>query len=398
MDLSSIMKTMSPWQFTAFRILFGTYLFVHFVHLAPWAGEIFGSSGVLKDARLNPTHGLFPNPLNLPVPDFMLTLMILAMALLSALFTGGVYRKTAAVLLWFGWTALFHRNNLIVNPSTPYVGLLLLLSLLIPRGEPWSYGQSQQAWHMPKWVFRSVWILMAVGYSFSGFTKLFSPSWIDGSAMQHLLENPLARPGWIRDAMLGLPDIVLAVMTWSTLVAELLFLPLALWRRGRPWIWLLLVLLHLGIIAVIDFADLSFGMLMIHFFTFDPEWLKPKYRQLLIVRFDGDCLMCSWMIRFLAEEDRGNLLRFTPLPVDGSGPPESIEVETDGKTFHRSSAVLALLDALGGHWGLLGTLGKCLPRSIGDAVYRWVARHRYHWFGKGDACAIPSDALRHRIL
>ena len=56
-------KQISPWQFATFRMLFGLYLTVHFIQLLPYANELFGSAGVLGNARLNPLHGLFPNPL-----------------------------------------------------------------------------------------------------------------------------------------------------------------------------------------------------------------------------------------------------------------------------------------------------------------------------------------------
>lgn len=390
------MKRMSPWQFTLFRIVFGSYLAVHFLHLAPWAGELFGKDGVMPDPALNPAHGLFPNPLDLPLSGGVLTAITVGLAVVSLLFAAGQWRRTAAVVLWFGWTALFHRNNLIANPSLPYVGLLLVLSLLVPAGEPWSRGPRNADWAMPAWVFRSAWILMAAGYTFSGITKLPSESWTDGSAMQFLLENPLARPGWIRDLILALPDGVLRLMTWGTLAAELLFLPLALWSRSRPWIWLTLVGMHLGILAVVDFADLSLGMLMLHLFTFDPAWLRPRGEKPVIVRFDGECLMCSRSIRFIADEDRGGLVRFKAL--ESAGEPETMLVETGGRVLDRSDAVLAILDALGGHWRALALAGRLLPRPLRDALYRFVAKRRYRWFGKGDACALPSEALRERMV
>lgn len=392
------MKAMSPWQFTLFRIIFGSYLTVHFLHLAPWAGELFGKDGVLSDPSLNPAHGIFPNPLDLPLSDGLLTAITLGLAVISALFAAGCWRKPAAALLWFGWTALFHRNNLIANPSLPYVGLLLILTLLVPGGEPWSRGPRNAGWAMPKWIFRTAWILMAVGYTFSGITKLPSRSWTDGSAMQFLLENPLARPGFIRDAMLALPEGVLKLMTWGTLAVELLFVPLALWSRSRPWVWLALVLMHIGIIAVVDFADLSLGMLMIHLFTFDPAWLKPRGTAPVVVRFDGECLMCSRTIRFVAAEDRAGLIRFKALDVEGDEAPDTMLVETGDRTLDRSDGVLAILSALGGHWRALAMAGRLIPRPLRDALYGFIARRRYRWFGKGDACALPSEALRERLV
>ncbi len=394
-DLPRIMKTISPWQFTLFRIIFGTYLFVHFIHLVPWAGELFGKSGVLPDPTLNPTHGLFPNPLNLPLADGTLIASLIAMAVCSALFAAGIWRRVAAALLWFGWSALFHRNNLIANPSIPYIGLLLILSILVPTGEPLGRGKRNATWFMPYWVFASAWILLAAGYTFSGYTKLFSASWVDGSAIGYLLENPLARLGLLRDLMGSLPDPLLAAMTWGALAAELLFLPLALWGKSRPWIWLTLVLMHLGIVAVIDFADLSLGMLIIHLFTFDPSWLRPKSAGTLLVRYDSECLMCSKSMRFLAEEDRADLIRFTPLTDEN---PTSIQVVANNCTLTESRAILALLSALGGHWRAISILGKIVPPPLSDILYRFVARHRYQWFGKTSSCDLPSASLTNRIL
>jgi len=64
--------------------------------------------------------------------------------------------------------------------------------------------------------------------------------------------------------------------TWSALALELLFAPLALFHRARPFVWAAAVLMHLSLIVLVDFADLSTGMLFLHAFTFDPGWLPQK--------------------------------------------------------------------------------------------------------------------------
>jgi hypothetical protein len=92
------------------------------------------------------------------------------------------------------------------------------------------------------------------------------------------LENPLARPGLIRDAFLALPDRAIAMLTWSVLVAEITFLPLSCFRRGRLIAWSAMMGMHLGIVLMVDFADLSFGMVMLHLFTFDPDWIPNSQR------------------------------------------------------------------------------------------------------------------------
>lgn len=394
MDL--LMKTMSCWQFTLLRIALGSYLAVHFAHLAPWAGELFGPNGLMPDPGMNPTHGLFPNPLDLPLSDGMLTGILIGLCILSLMFAAGYHRIAVAVVLWFGWSALFHRNNFIANPSIPYIGLMLILTTLVPSGEPWSSSARNEKWEMPKWVFRSAWILMAVGYTFSGLTKLPSASWIDGSAMMHLIENPLARPGLIRDLMLSLPEGLLMLMTWSVLFVEIFFVPLALWSRSRPWLWLSMVLMHIGIVAVVDFADLSIGMLMLHAFTFDPDWIKPRGKGKVVVHFDGSCMMCSGAIRFMAEQDHAVRFRFKAL--ENGSELDSMCVDLDGRSYRYSDAVLVILDALGGHWRVLSCAGRTIPRPIRDGIYRFIASRRHRWFGKSDACGLPSEGLRLRMM
>ena len=403
------MKPMSAWQFTIFRIVFGLYLFVHFVGLLPAAAELFGARGIIPDPALNLTFGLFPNPLNLDLPDGVVTGFVAMLAIFSLLFAAGIWRRTIAIVLWFGWACLFHRNNLILNPSIPYVGLILLLCALIPPGEPLSRGKAKQPWFMPLWVFRTAWILMAAGYTFSGYTKLFSPSWTDGTALRFLLENPLARPGLPRDWMLALPGGLLALATWSVLLAELLFAPLALWKKSRPWIWLAMVLLHLGIILMVDFADLSIGMLMIHLFTFDPAWFPARRGAdgRLKVAFDGDCLLCNRSVRFLAEEDAADAIRFLKLQSPygqgmmkraGETSLDSMLLEADGMLRSRSDGALRIMEALGGHWRAMAIFGLLVPRPLRNGVYNFIAANRLEWFGKTDACSLPPDAVRSRLI
>jgi len=269
------MKAISPWQFAVFRIVFGVYLTVHFLQLMPHAAELFSRAGMLGDARLNFTFGLLPNPLeHWDSPGFAMA-FVTGLAVLSLAFTLGFFRRFAAVALWFGWACLFNRNNLISNPSLPYVGMLLLLSALVPAGERLSLRRSKETWAFPSAVYWTMWTLLAIGYGFSGWMKLQSLSWLDGSALEHVLNNPLARPGLAHEAMLQFP-VALRLLTWTTLALELLFVPMSFHRSGRLVAWSAMCLLHMGILFVVDFTDLSVGMLMVHLFTLDSAWMPLR--------------------------------------------------------------------------------------------------------------------------
>jgi hypothetical protein len=259
--------------FACFRIAMGAYLAVHFMLLLPWAGELFSNQGVLPDAGLNPALGLFGRPAELVGVPVAATALVAVLLGLSLLFAAGILRRTAALLLWAGWAYLLARNNLILNPGIPYVGLLLLLSSLVPAGEPWSIGRGKNPeWRMPAMIPVVAWVALASGYAFSGYTKLVSPHWADGTALRLMLDNPLAR-GTIADAAQAVPSRVYSLLTWSVIAAELAFLPMAAHHRTRMLAWTGMTVMHLGVLATVGFADLTFGMLVTHLFLVEPRWV-----------------------------------------------------------------------------------------------------------------------------
>jgi hypothetical protein len=154
------------------------------------------------------------------------------------------------------------------------VGFLLLFCVLVPLGEPLTTGGKRDPeWRMPAMIYWGAWFLLVAGYTYSGVWKALSPSWQNGSALHHLLMNPLARPGACRDWLLALPPGIPVALTWIALAGELTALPFSSFRLGRLITWTWMLAMHLAILLVVDFTDLTLGMLMIQLFTFDPEWL-----------------------------------------------------------------------------------------------------------------------------
>ena len=120
--------------------------------------------------------------------------------------------------------------------------------------------------------------------------------------------------------------------------------------------------MHVGITLLVDFADLTVGMLMIHWFTLDPEWFRSP-RKLVgkknIVFFDGVCAMCSGTVKFLIREDVNKMLHYAPLqgeafneindpPVQKSILSSIVFVESFGeqnyRTYTKSTAVIRILE------------------------------------------------------
>jgi predicted DCC family thiol-disulfide oxidoreductase YuxK len=41
---------------------------------------------------------------------------------------------------------------------------------------------------------------------------------------------------------------------------------------------------------------------------------------------------------------------------------------------------------------------RLVPRMMRDPAYRWLARNRYRWFGRSDACWLPAPEHAARFL
>jgi predicted DCC family thiol-disulfide oxidoreductase YuxK len=129
-----------------------------------------------------------------------------------------------------------------------------------------------------------------------------------------------------------------------------------------------------------------------------------------IILFDGDCALCSRAVRFVADRDRAGRFGFASLQGEigraecarlgvarASGEPDTMVVTTACRAWIRSEAVIEVARRLPWPWRA-GLLLAAVPRPIRDAAYRWVARHRFAWFGRVDACAAPTAAVRARML
>ncbi len=122
--------------------------------------------------------------------------------------------------------------------------------------------------------------------------------------------------------------------------------------------------------------------------------------------FDGVCNLCNATIVWLLERDRKGEFRFASLQSASARAllgeryanlPDSI-VLIDGEEIHvESEAGLRIASRLGFPYSLLAS-SRVLPRFVRDAVYRFVARNRYRWFGKRDSCALPRPEWKDRFL
>jgi predicted DCC family thiol-disulfide oxidoreductase YuxK len=67
------------------------------------------------------------------------------------------------------------------------------------------------------------------------------------------------------------------------------------------------------------------------------------------------------------------------------------------KLLWRGRAGLRVLRELGFPYSLLSVFA-IMPTALLDLGYNFVARNRYRWFGKLDACMLPKPEWRHKFI
>ena len=127
-----------------------------------------------------------------------------------------------------------------------------------------------------------------------------------------------------------------------------------------------------------------------------------------LVLFDGVCNLCNASVTFIIDRDPAEQFHFASLQSKFgeeqirrhrlSGPVlGSLVLIEGGRCFTRSTAALRIARRLRRPWNLLYGL-ILVPAPVRNTVYDWIARNRYRWFGKLDACRLPTPDLARRFL
>ena len=132
--------------------------------------------------------------------------------------------------------------------------------------------------------------------------------------------------------------------------------------------------------------------------------IANKYPKLIF--FDGVCGLCNNFVDFVLKRDKHNKFYFTPLqselsqevlPKKYSQNIDTIVYKKEDKIYVKSTAALHIMSDMGGLFKL-SKLAFIFPLFIRDAVYDWIARNRYRWFGKHPTCRIPTEKERQKII
>ncbi|WP_372756504.1 thiol-disulfide oxidoreductase DCC family protein [Mariniflexile sp.] len=133
----------------------------------------------------------------------------------------------------------------------------------------------------------------------------------------------------------------------------------------------------------------------------------PNNKKLIL--FDGVCNLCNSSVQYVIEKDKNNKFLFAALQSEiGSKIIKAYKIDTsktdsillytpDYGITSKSTAALKIAADLNFPIKLL-SLFIILPPFFRNWVYDYIAKNRYKWFGKKEACWIPTPELKAKFL
>ncbi|TRX42844.1 thiol-disulfide oxidoreductase DCC family protein [Flavobacterium restrictum] len=133
----------------------------------------------------------------------------------------------------------------------------------------------------------------------------------------------------------------------------------------------------------------------------------PKNKQIIL--FDGVCNLCDTAVQFIIKQDKKDVFRFVALQSDlgleilqhigiDQTKIDSIILYKPGIAyFYKAAAAIEIARELGGIF-TLSAVFKIIPEKVSNCIYDYIAKNRYHWFGKKESCMIPTPELKNKFL
>ena len=127
-----------------------------------------------------------------------------------------------------------------------------------------------------------------------------------------------------------------------------------------------------------------------------------------IILFDGLCNLCDGAVQFVIKHDTDEKFLFASLQSENGQKLlkqfnlplknfNSFVLLQNNKIYSKSTAALFVAKQLNGAIKFI-YLFIIVPAFLRDSVYNWISKRRYKWFGKKEACIIPTPELKARFL
>lgn len=234
------------------RICLGSYLCIYWIELASLLDLYFLAPPMLflDDLTTVPVYGA----IRLVGESTLCRQLLFCGTVLASLCLAiGCCTRLASLSLWWvtqSWLefpAGHNSGDLLVRTAI----FLIMLSSLAGHSQAvwsldaWRRGGSGSTPSIPAWPLRLFQVQLVMMYFFTGLYKVAGVGWFEGDAIYYIFQQTLWRRfdlSWICD------PISIGLLTYGTIIFELLLFPLLIWfQRWRLWVLGAGLIFHAGI-------------------------------------------------------------------------------------------------------------------------------------------------------
>jgi predicted DCC family thiol-disulfide oxidoreductase YuxK len=124
-----------------------------------------------------------------------------------------------------------------------------------------------------------------------------------------------------------------------------------------------------------------------------------------ILFFDGVCNLCNASVVWILKNESNAKVYFSPLQGeiaqellgDLAEDLQSLVLSENGLIYTKSTAALRIVKYLKWYYQPL-RIFFIVPKFLRNPIYSYIAKNRYKWFGRQEACMVPSVKLSARFI
>ncbi len=242
-----------------YRIVFGIFVLAHLGFISVDLDYWYTSAGLLQgdEARLAAGPLRF-SPLQWVQDPVSVRCVVGGLAAVAVAFVLGWRTRVMSVLLYLGLLSLYHRS---ISTSCGPDMLMMITSfymMLSPCGAACSLDARREARRrgtlaeplIIPWAQRLLQIQLCVIYFLTAAFKCNGSTWLGGTAIHYILFNH--EVGQFNLEWLAGYPVVISVLTLTALLVEFALAFLLWFRSSRKWIALAGVMLHAGIVPLVN--------------------------------------------------------------------------------------------------------------------------------------------------
>lgn len=270
-------------QYAALRMSLGSLTVIYLAELLPLSPLHFSQEGWLGNVQDLDIYNAGYWSLLFLLGSETQTYGFFLIAILFALgFTLGYKTRLCGLVTLIALVSLWNRNPLILDGDDALLRVMLFYLILSPCGEAFALDATRKRY--PKtgdiWPLQLIRFQMALIYFVSGWVKLHSPEWRDGTILEYVLVHP-DYSRWDFSHFFAYPAVLQALNGLAKVILwwEFLFPVLLVWSTTRRLCLFMGMVFHVGLLVFMNLRWFPWIMLTLYL-----AFIPDRYFELLCSR------------------------------------------------------------------------------------------------------------------